>query len=136
MKSCASDALLSVRSAIVKNFPPADSPCCKRKFLGFDSPPGACRVYCSFCWFELRKAFVSLTSWRNDGCGGCGGFVCFMLSPDGTSSDSSRLRREMSEEAVVLPYSHPSGAGYVVQHVLNESQKLLLRLAPGFKYDV
>lgn len=74
MKSCASDALLSVRLAIVENFPPADSPCWKRKFRGFDAPPGAC---CVFILLFLLMLFIKferlLTRWfggfgfRNDG---------------------------------------------------------------------
>lgn len=61
VNSCASDALLSVMLAIVENFPPADSPCWRRKFRGFDSPPGACCFLLLFtvCLLVLLVLLVS-----------------------------------------------------------------------------
>lgn len=44
VKSWASDELPSVRLATVENFPPAENPRWKRKFRGFESPPGAFAV--------------------------------------------------------------------------------------------
>ena len=68
VKSCASDASLSVRLAIVENFPPADNPCWKRKCRGFDSPPGACCCCCCCCCLLCvahLKIFVSFALMLN-----------------------------------------------------------------------